>query len=203
MTPRSCLAPLLLLCFAGTLFADMSEKEIRDVVNKVLRDYQGRGDTTSLDSLKKLPTNSAIPALLIFYKQNRNTLHHNAKVDAEAMRLAKIIVELPDSAGYMKPLFKTPPVPNPPGWYIDQRNTIADLLTLVDSKFSVRMFGDQLDAPDNILSPKDLGKYLARLNIPGAPFSAQTQQASATPEGIAKWKEWWEANKGDYPEVTK
>ena len=181
--------------------AEMSDKEVMAVVNRVLRAYTG-GDKDSLNELKKLPTNSAIPALLIFFKQSFYTFRPNAKTNAEALRIARMIVALPDSAGYMKPLFKTPPAKNPPGWYINQRGQIIDLLILLDSKFSVRMFADQLNDPDNILEPKDLGRYLALLNIPGAPFSKDTQKSAATPEGMQKWREWWAANKGDYPEIS-
>ena len=193
---------IVLLSVPACLCAEMSDKEIMAVVNKVQRAYTG-GNKDSLDQLTKLPTSSAVPALLIFFKQNFYTFHPTTETNAEALRIAKMIIDLPNSAGYMKPFFKTPPAKNLPAWYIQQRNNIIDLLILVDGKFSVRMFADQLNDPANILTPKDLGRYLALLNISGAPFSKETQNAAGTTDGIAKWKEWWDANKSDYPPVTR
>ena len=191
----------LFLCFAVPLYAEMTDKEMIAVINKVQRAYLA-GNKDSLEELQKLPTNTAVPALLPYFNQNFQLFRPDAKKEAEARRIAKLILDLPGIDGFIKGLLKISPSKNP-GWILHQRNGIIDMLIFVHNKTSVRLFADLLNDPDNALPDKDLGRFLALLNIPGAPFSKETQKEAITPEGMKRWKEWWETNKGDYPELTK
>ena len=62
------------------------------------------------------------------------------------------------------------------------------------------MFGELLGDSELDIPIATVGTSLADMNLPGAPYSAKTSKDAKTPDGIAKWKQWWDANKAQYAE---
>lgn len=70
----------------------------------------------------------------------------------------------------------------------------------VHKKFAIRVLADALTAPDRGMDAARLGSALADMNIPSAPYSKETRKSAGSPDSVAKWKLWWEANKAQYAE---
>ena len=198
MKPRS----LLLLVLAGCLLplwhvTAMTDKEMLAVINKVTQ-RMNRGDVKALDDLKTIPSDTAVPALLMFYRQNHVVMRETPENRVIASRSAQLVAEVPGADVYLKGLFKKQTTENLPGWFERQREAAVDAMVQVHNKFAIRVLADALTAPDRGMDAARLGAALADMNIPSAPYSKETRKSAGSPDGIAKWKEWWEANKAQY-----
>lgn len=101
---------LLPLVFAGCLFSichvsAMTDKEMLAVINKVTQ-RMNRGDVTALDDLKTIPSDTAVPALLMFYRQNHVVMRETPQNRVIASKAAQLVAEVPGADVYLKGLFK-------------------------------------------------------------------------------------------------
>ena len=79
-----------------------------------------------------------------------------------------------------------------------QRDIAIESLVLVHHNFAVRLIAQALSDPELGVPIGKLGTALAKMELPSTPYSSSQLKESATDDGIAKWKEWWEANKAQY-----
>jgi hypothetical protein len=120
-----------------------------------------------------------------------------------AARAAELVTEIPSGDVYFKGLFAKVPSASVPGWLAKQRQAALSCLVYLHNKFAVRVVFQSLLDPDSGVETGTLGTALADMNIPDAPYSFKTRKDAATADGIAKWKQWLEANKAQYIEQPK
>jgi hypothetical protein len=164
------------------------------VINNVNRRITYDLDIKALDDLKPLATNDAVASLLMFFNQNQHLYKATAKHKEIAARAAQLATELPNADAYFMKVFRK----TQPSRGELQRDIAIESLVLVHNNFAVRLVAQALSDPELGVPIGKLGSALAKMELPSAPFSSSQLKESATDDGIAKWKEWWEANKAQY-----
>lgn len=176
----------------------MTDKEMFALVNQV-NGRVARGDAESIAALKALPKDYAVSALLNIFEQNYHLYLEKPENRRIALKVGEVLAEIPGTEEYLLNLLKKLPQPTP-RWLFQQRQNAIDCLVNVHNKTSVRVFCSSLGESDLGIEPGVLGKALAAMNIPSAPYGPKGAKESSSPQGIAEWKDWWEANKEKYAE---
>ena len=194
---------LVLACCLFPLWpvAAMSDKEIVATINKVVMKVTG-GDVAALDDLKTLPSDTTVAAALMFFSQNFYVFRKTKQNGVVAAKTAELATSAPTSEVYLKNMLKKQPV-KPNNKMLHQRDTGIDCMVFIHNKVAVRVFGELLSDPELAIPIGTVSTSLADMSLAGAPYSSKTRNDAKTPEAIAKWKEWWEANKAQYAEVPK
>lgn len=185
---------------SAPLEAALTEEEISATINSVNQRLE-RGDTAALEEIKKLPEDKAVAAFVFFFKQNYYVFKAPQSQRDIALKAGKMAAENPGAETYFKKLWKKPPEGRS-GFLVRQRETSMDLLGEVNTKFSIRLLGEALSEPDLGEQARHLGRALAKMNIPGAPFSKDTMNKAYSAASLEKWKAWWETHKDEYSQTT-
>ena len=180
---------------AGTAWSDMSDKEIIALMNRVTNSTMG-GDINSLNELKALPPNWAIVSYLTLFKQNYNIYGATAQNKAIGLKCAQLITTTPGAETILVNLINNTDANLPNTVYYQQISAI-NCMRIVGNKLSVRVLGAAL-------KDTEMGgmaaNALAMMKLPDAPFTLKQDARPANAEGVAKWRRWWDANKGNYAE---
>ena len=155
-----------------------------------------QGDITALDDVKALPGDDSVAGLLMFFKQHYYVFSKETARKAIALKAAQYVTECPTSEAYIKRLFRKEEGRASSRLLNDYRQTVLDCLTAAKNAFAVRVLIELMNEPTLEIPMGGLGIALAKMDLPGAPFGKNTERGPSSPEGIAKWKEWWSANKG-------
>ena len=179
----------------------MTHEEIMKVVNSVGERLE-KNDVSALDDLKTLPNEEAVAVAMMYFKQY-NYVYNSTDLDHQkSAKAAELTTDIPGSEDYFKRLLRKQPSPVP-GQLARMRVVALDLLVKTHTKASVRIMAEALSDPELAARPGDIGKALATMSLPDAPFTKADGNNAGIPTGIAKWKEWWTANKGQYVEDAK
>lgn len=183
----------VLFCVAGSVFAEPTEKEFLAVMNKVQARVAG-GDVKALDELTTLPGSWSTPAFLTIFKQNYNIYGFTPTNRAIGARCAQLATTTSGGEEYLVKLLKGKPADNRVYY---QQDSAIKCLVANNNATSVRILGGSLDAIDEEEIGPKVTRALTALNLPGAPMSSKDRVSNA--EALKKWKQWWDAHKGDYP----
>ncbi len=185
-------ALLPLLCVSAH-----DDKKAVAVFNSVAPRVSG-GDIKALDDLKTLDPDDGTAALLFFFHANYNVMRATPQTRAFAARTAELAAELPGSETYFKGLFKKGPPAKNKNSLANQRQDAINCLVYMKQRIAIRIVAESLADPELDVDPGMLGKALADMGIKGAPYSPKERKEAASPDAIAKWKEWYEANKATF-----
>lgn len=174
---------------------DAHAKEYIALMNEVSHRV-AMGEINALDDLKKLPADYGEAAVLQQFKNYYNLYKARPSDDATALKAAQVATEIPGGEAYLRTLLVK--LEKPTGGIINQRNNAINALVLARNNVSVRLFCGVLSDPDLGVRPDLICRCLAKMNIADAPYNDKTIADSISPEGIAKWKEWWTANKAKF-----
>jgi len=194
MKPANLLISLLFLLITAAALAQQDKKEIRAILNQASQRLM-QGDITALDDVKALPGDDSVAGLLMFFKQNFYVFSKETKKKAIAAKAAQYITECPTAADYITRLFKKEPGREKSRMLGDIRQTTLDMLTAVGNSFAIRLLFNLMEEPDLDVPASDFAVALSKMNIPSAPFGRDEWKSGSRPDGITKWKEWWQANK--------
>lgn len=195
---------LLLVLLANPSAADAQSEQQKQTIAVLNRaDVRlMKGDITALDDVKALPGDDAVAGLLMFFKQYFYVYSTETEKKAIAAKAAQYITESPTAGPYIKRLFKKEANRPPSGNLTKYRQVTLESLITARNAFAVRTLFELMDESELEVPVGDFTRALARMSLPDAPFPApdlrSTKNPNYTPEGIAKWKEWWEANKANY-----
>ena len=182
-----------LLLAATPAFSEMSEKEMVDLINRVSLRING-GEVNALTDLTTLPVDVAVPALLNAFKYNYNVFRATPLNKAIGAKAAQLLTTTPGAEEDLLKLFKIARDDLPNNVYFQQDSAIK-CLRLVNNKFSVRVLCAAL-------APTEIGckaaDALATMSLPDAPYVMNEKSRPSKPDGVAKWKAWWDAHKGNY-----
>lgn len=156
------------------------------------------GDITALDDVKALPGDDSVAGLIMFFKQYFYVFSKETEKKAIAKKAAIYITECPTAGPYIKRLFKKEAGRPKSGMLTNYRQTTLDALTDAKNSFAIRTLFELMDERDLEVPVGDFAIALAKMDLPSAPYTRDARKGASTPEGIAKWKEWWEANKAKY-----
>lgn len=156
------------------------------------------GDVAVLDEVKALPGDDSVAGLLMFFKQYFYVYSTEKEKKAIAKKAATLMTECPTAGPFIKRLFKKEAGRPPSGMLARYRETTLDALTDARNGFAVRTLLELMDESDLEVPVGNFSVALAKMSLPGAPFSREAQKGASTPEGIATWKSWWESNKTNY-----
>lgn len=159
-----------------------------------------RGDIAALDEVKALPGDDSVAGLLMFFKQNFYVYSKETQKKAIAAKAAQYITECPTAADYIKRLFKKEEGRPKSGTLMNYRQNTLDSLTAANNKFAVSLLIELMDESNLEVPPGDFGVSIAKMGIPSAPFAKTELKSAATPDGVAKWKSWWQENKNGFPD---
>ena len=186
------IAAALLLAITPA-FSELSEKEMVDLINRVSLRING-GEVNALTDLTTLPVNVAVPALLNAFKYNYNVFRATPLNKAIGAKAAQLLTTTPGVEEDLLKLFKIARDDLPNNVYFQQDSAIK-CLRLVNNKFSVRVLCAAL-------APTEIGckaaDALATMSLPDAPYVMNEKSRPSKPDGVAKWKVWWDAHKGNY-----
>ena len=186
------IAAALLLAITPA-FSELSEKEMVDLINRVSLRING-GEVNALTDLTTLPVNVAVPALLNAFKYNYNVFRATPLNKAIGAKAAQLLTTTPGVEEDLLKLFKIARDDLPNNVYFQQDSAIK-CLRLVNNKFSVRILCAAL-------APTEIGckaaDALATMSLPDAPYVMNEKSRPSKPDGVAKWKAWWDAHKGNY-----
>ncbi len=78
----------------------------------------------------------------------------------------------------------------------------------MNNKFAVRVLCEALSEPDIGEQTALIFEALLKMDIPSPPYPKNSEpdrypEGSVGPEGLAKWKQWWEENKNNYQEQPR
>lgn len=182
-----------LLLAATPAFSELSEKEMVDLINRVNLRING-GEVNALTDLTTLPVDVAVPALLNAFKYNYNVFRATPLNKSIGAKAAQLLQTTPGAEANLLKLFKIARDDLPNNVYFQQDSAIK-CLRLVNNKFSVRVLCAAL-------APTEIGckaaDALATMSLPDAPYVMNEKSRPSKPDGVAKWKAWWDAHKGNY-----
>ena len=174
-------------------FSELSEKEMVDLINRVSLRING-GEVNALTDLTTLPGDVAVPALLNAFKYNYNVFRATPLNKSIGAKAAQLLQTTPGAEENLLKLFKITRDDVPNNVYFQQESAIG-CLRLVNNKFSVRVLCAAL-------APTEIGckaaDALATMSLPDAPYVMNEKSRPSKPDGVAKWKAWWDAHKGNY-----
>jgi hypothetical protein len=156
------------------------------------------GDITALDDVKALPGDDSVAGLLMFFKQYFYVFSKETEKKAIAKKAAIYITECPTAGPYIKRLFKKEAGRPKSGMLANYRQTTLDALTDAKNGFAVRTLFELMDETELEVQVGDFSIALAKMSLPSAPYTRDARKGASTPEGIAKWQEWWQQNKAQY-----
>jgi len=168
-----------------------SPEEIAVLMNRVSERLM-LDEIEALEDVRKLPGDEAVAGLLLCFKQYYYRYKATPVQQEIAARSALYLTEAPTAAAYLKRLYEKQET-DKPGPLKFQRTTALDCMIAAKNKFAVRTVCELLSNPELGIPPGELGLALAKMDLPAAPFTNAARKGATTPEGIAKWKEWWEA----------
>jgi hypothetical protein len=187
-----CLLPL------SRATAQTEQQKQTMVVLKSASERLMRGDITALDDVKALPGDDSVAGLLMFFKQNFYVFSKETQKKAIAAKAAEYITVCPTAGDYIKRLFKKEAGRPKSGMLMNYRQTTLDSLTSAKNPFAIRLLFELMDETELEVRVGDFSVALAKMDLPSAPYSSQSRKGADTPDGIAKWRSWWEANRGEY-----
>lgn len=190
----------LAFCFLPLCHVSAQTEEQKKVM-KLLGQASDRlmnGDITALDDVKALPGDDSVAGLLMLFKQYFYVFSKETEKKAVAKKAAIYITECPTAGPYITRLFKKEPGRGKSGMLTNYRQTTLDALTDAKNGFAVRTLFELMDESDLDVPVGDFSIALAKMDLPSAPYTRDARKGASTPEGIAKWKEWWEKNKAKY-----
>ena len=182
-----------LLIAVTPAFCERSEKEMIDLINRVNVRING-GEINALNDLTTLPGDWATPALLNIFKYNYNVFGATALNKSIGAKAAQLITTTPGGEAYLVKLLKDAKEGQPNGIYFQQVSA-TKCLALVKGKLAVRVLCGAL--ADSEIGGR-AADALASMSLPEAPYSPKTKPTPKRAEAVAKWKTWWDANKGNY-----
>jgi len=188
---------VFLLC--GSAFGqNKQQQETVRILNKA-EERLMQGDITALDDVKALPGDDSVAGLIMFFKGNFYRYNATPQQKAIAAKAAQYVTEVPTAGDYIKRLFKKEPGRQKSGLLINYRQTTLDALSTAKNTFAANLLFELMDESDLDVPIGDFGIALARMEVPGMPYPRDARKMASSPEGIAKWKEWWAANKDQFP----
>ncbi|TLD71482.1 hypothetical protein FEM03_08125 [Phragmitibacter flavus] len=156
------------------------------------------GDISALDDVKGLPGDDAVAVLIMFFKQYHYEFKATDGQKAIAAKAAQYITEAPTAEDYITRLFKKEEGRPKSGLLTNYRSATLDSLTSAKNGFAVSLLFQLMDESNLDVPVGDFSTALAKMNLPDAPFTRDSRKGATTPDGIAKWKAWWETNKANY-----
>jgi hypothetical protein len=188
-----CFIFFALLCVFANAFSEPSEQEIITLTNKVI-DEINSGHVNALNELMVLPGDWAVPSFIAIFKDNYNIYGETPLNHAIGVKCAELATRVPGGEDYMVKMLRVRQDENDNATYF-QQITCIKLLICAHNNTSVRVCGSALDDPD---VAGLAANALATMSLPNAPYSSEDNTATSDATGIAKWKQWWEGNKGNY-----
>ena len=164
-----------------------------DLINRVNLRING-GEVNALTELTTLPGNVAEPVLLDIFKHNYNVFQATPLNRSIGTKAAQLVTTTPGGEEYLVKLLKDAREGQPNNIYFQQVSAV-NCLALVKNKLAVRVLCGAL--ADSEIGGR-AADALATMSLPDAPYSAKTRPAPKKAEAVAKWKTWWDANKGNY-----
>lgn len=193
-------AAILLLapCLVFSQNAEQQKRSI-EIINRS-SDRLVKGEIEALDDVKALPGDDAVKGLLLLFSNYHRVFKATEQQKAIAARAAQYFTECETAKTYVLRLFrKDPSRPQSPR-LTRQRDIILDCLGAAKNRFSLKLMIELIVDSDLDVPPGTIGLGLARADIPGAPYSRSASKGTTTPEGLAKWKNWWSENQASFPE---
>lgn len=188
---------LCILPITSLLAQTEQQKKTMAVLNKASERLM-QGDITALDDVKALPGDDAVAGLISFFQSNFYVFSKETKKKAIATKAALYITECPTAADYIRRLFRKEAGRPKSGLLARYREATLDALASAKNPFAINLLFELMDDPQLEVPQGDISVALAKMDLPGAPFTSKARQGAATPEGIARWQPWWEANKATY-----
>jgi hypothetical protein len=192
------LLPLIAMAFLvsrSVAWSEMTDKEIIALMNRVTLSTNG-GDINSLNELKAMPPKWAVVSYLTLFKQNYNINGATPQNKAIGAKCAQLLTTTPDGEALLVKLINDIDLKLPNQIYYQQISAI-NCMRIVNNKFAVRVLGAALN--DTEMGGR-AANALAMMKLPDAPFTLKQEARPSNAEGVAKWRTWWDANKGNYTE---
>lgn len=183
----------VLVSVSTSILAAPTQKEVIAMLNRV-QARVASGDLKAMDELTTLPGDWAAPALLHIFKHNYQIAGATPTNKAAGLKAAQLATTVAGGEEYLVKLLEDKPAREAEAVAPEQEAGIR-MLVAAKNHAAVRILCGALDQPQ---MSKKVVRALNQLSLPGAPQFPPDRMKNADLEVIAKWKEWWAANKETY-----